>query len=97
MTRRDRDVRIGYAEVLVLGISRRDIGDDAGYGGTEGCTSHQRFVSILRRINCIRFVYSLLYAPCSYLPWLRLLPYANFNRVDIQVILRILGKESIIA
>jgi hypothetical protein len=60
MTRRDGDVRIGYAEVLVLGISRRDIGGDAGYGGTEGCTSHHQSVSILRRINCIRFVYSYM-------------------------------------
>lgn len=60
MTRRDGDVRIGYAEVLVLGISTRDIGDDAGYEGTEGCTSHQRSVSILRRINCIRFLYSYM-------------------------------------
>jgi hypothetical protein len=43
---------IGDGEVLVLGISRRDIDDD-GCERAECCTSYDRFIGILRRINCI--------------------------------------------
>lgn len=50
-------MRIGRAEVLVPGISWRDILVMLDYQGTEGCTSQHCLVSILRRMKCTTFCF----------------------------------------
>lgn len=93
MTRRDWDADRTCRGTGTWNIAEGHLGD-AGYEGAEGCTSHHRSVSILRSIP---FVSCTLICPLQLFALAENVALRKLQHIEIQPILRILGKELIIA